>query len=361
MHRLLSLFTGLLLPFSTFANYDVERVAQGLSIPWAIEFVTEHQLIINEKDGKISLLDLNNGQAQRLYTINHIFNSGQGGLLDVASYKDSTGNTTLFFSYSKPTPEGATLAVAKADFINDQVQNFTELFVADATSDTSRHFGSRIEVVDGHLFVSVGDRGERDNGQDVTTHAATIIRLNLQGNAPIDNPFSNHSEALPEIWSYGHRNPQGLFYDEPSQTLWSIEHGPRGGDEINRIEKGANYGWARVSHGREYWGPLDVGEAKSLPGMVDPELVYVPSIAPSNIVLYRGNKYPELDGKLLAGALKLAHINVVEIKDNQLHEHARILESLNERIRDITISPTNEIFFSTDNGNIYRLISKQPE
>ncbi|WP_029858475.1 PQQ-dependent sugar dehydrogenase, partial [Vibrio parahaemolyticus] len=204
------------------------------------------------------------------------------------------------------------------------------------------------------IYFTIGDRGERDNGQNTQTHAGSILRLNLDGTVPTDNPFTS-SKAKPEIWSFGHRNPQGLFYDKETDQLWSIEHGPRGGDEINLIKKGANYGWARVSQGKEYWGPLDVGEAKSLPGMENPKLVYIPSIAPSNMVLYRGDKYSELDGKILVGALKLTHINVVGINDGKLTESQRLLEKLGERIRDITISPDGYIYFSTDSGKIFRL------
>ncbi|MGR5236891.1 PQQ-dependent sugar dehydrogenase [Vibrio alfacsensis] len=337
------------------AEYRANEVANGFQIPWGIEFLDDQRVIVNEKNGTVSLLDITTGKAKALFNVPDVNTSGQAGLLDVALAPDADKHKAqLFFTYSKHSNEGNTVALATAQLQNNNLVGWKDLFVADAITDTGRHYGSRIAFVDGKVYFSIGDRGERDNGQDTQTHAGAILRLNLDGSVPQDNPFES-TEAKPEIWSYGHRNPQGLFYDKATKQLWSIEHGPRGGDEINLIKKGANYGWAKVSHGKEYWGPLDVGEAKSLPGMEDPKLVYIPSIAPSNMVLYRGDKYPELNGKILAGALKLAHINVVSIKDGKLAESERLMESLGERIRDITTSPDGYIYFSTDSGKIFRL------
>ncbi|MGL6258842.1 PQQ-dependent sugar dehydrogenase [Vibrio sp. WXL210] len=350
----LTLLLSTLAATSSAQDYHAEKVIEGLSIPWAIEFVSPTEMVINEKNGTISLLNIETNQRQPLYSINDVYQSGQGGLLDIAHLSNPDGSHTLYFSYSKSTPDGVTLAVAQAELRGNQLEEFNDIFVANAYSNTSRHFGSRIEVAKQYLYITIGDRGERENGQDLQTHAGTIVRLNLDGTIPDGNPFVA-KPGLDEIWSYGHRNPQGLFYDHKEQQLWSIEHGPRGGDEINLIERGNNYGWPKASHGKEYWGPLDVGEAESLPGMEDPLLVYVPSIAPSNMILYRGEAYPDLDGKLLAGALKLAHINVVSITDTGLVESQRLLEDLGERIRDIAQSPGGEVYFSADSGTIYRL------
>ncbi len=321
------------------AEYRANEVANGFQIPWGIEFLDSQRVIVNEKSGTVSLLDITTGKPQKLFNVPNLNASGQAGLLDVALAPNADKqNPQLFFTYSKRTSNGNTVALATAQLQNNQLVGWKDLFVADAITDTGRHYGSRISFVDDKVYFSIGDRGERDNGQDTQTHAGSILRLNLDGSVPQDNPFKP-SQARPEIWSYGHRNPQGMFYDEATKQLWSIEHGPRGGDEINLIKKGANYGWAKVSHGKEYWGPLDVGEAKSLSGMEDPKLVYIPSIAPSNMILYRGDKYPELNGKILAGALKLAHINVVSIENGKLTESKRLMEDLGERVRDITISP----------------------
>ncbi|MDR9828636.1 PQQ-dependent sugar dehydrogenase [Vibrio sp. FNV 38] len=357
MIRLAILFLFYFCSLPAYTNtYRSELVLQDLGIPWSIEFISEKKLLINEKHGTVSLFDIDTGKRRELITFAEVDDSGQGGLLDVSHVKSQTGEIQLFFSYSKTTPEGANLVIATAELNDDKITGLRDLFVANAVSDSSRHFGSRLIVNDKYLFVTVGDRGERSNGQDINTHAGTILRLNFDGTAPEDNPFVGR-EGLDEIWTYGHRNPQGLFYDQESNVLWSIEHGPRGGDEINRIEKGKNYGWARVSQGKEYWGPLKVGEAESLIGMQDPELVYTPSIAPSNIILYRGSQYPNLDGKLIAGALKLTHLNVVEITPSGLKEYARLFDDDNHRIRDITLHPSGTIYFSTDSGKIHRLVT----
>ncbi|NGZ14124.1 PQQ-dependent sugar dehydrogenase [Vibrio aestuarianus] len=337
------------------AEYRAQEVANGFQIPWGIEFLDDQHAVVTEKNGTISLLDIASGKKEKLYRVSDVNTSGQGGLLDVAlSPNTDAQNPKLFFTYTKRTDKGNTVALATATLHNTALLGWKDLFVADAITDTGQHYGSRIAFVDDKVYFTIGDRGDRDNGQNIQTHAGAILRLNLDGSVPKDNPFQP-AQAKPEIWSYGHRNPQGLFYDKATKQLWSIEHGPRGGDEINLIKKGANYGWARVSHGKEYWGPLDVGEAESLPNMEDPKLVYIPSIAPSNMVLYRGEKYPELNGKILAGALKLAHINVVSIKNGKLTESNRLLKNLSERVRDITISPDGYIYFSTDSGKIFRL------
>jgi glucose/arabinose dehydrogenase len=339
-------------------EYRANEMANGFQIPWGIEFLDDQRVIVNEKNGTISLLDITSGKPQTLFKAPSVNSSGQAGLLDVALAPNTDKqNPQLFFTYSKQTSEGNTVALATAQLKSNQLVGWKDIFVADAITDTGRHYGSRIAFVDDKVYFSIGDRGERDNGQNTQNHAGNILRLNLDGSVPKGNPFKP-SEARPEIWTYGHRNPQGMFYDEATKQLWSIEHGPRGGDEINLIKKGANYGWAKASHGKEYWGPLDVGEAKSLPGMEDPKLVYTPSIAPSNMILYRGDKYPELDGKILAGALKLAHINVVSIKNGKLVESQRLMENLGERVRDITTSPDGYIYFSTDSGKIFRLEEK---
>lgn len=337
------------------AQYKLEKIASGYQIPWAMEFVDSAHAVVTEKNGHISLLDVTKGEKTSLHRVHNVVDSGQGGLLDVAVSPRS--RQQLYFTFSKKADTGTTVVLASAQLNSKTLTEWRELFVADAISTTGRHFGSRITFDDqNQLYFSIGDRGVREYGQDTSNHAATILRLTVDGKIPNDNPFIDDSEVKKEIWSFGHRNPQGLFFDGKTQQLWSVEHGPRGGDEINLIKAGKNYGWATVSHGKEYWGPVRVGEAESLPGIEAPSLVYTPSIAPSSLVLYRGERYPSLNGKLLIGALKLTHINVVSINNGQLEETERLFESLNERIRDIAISPDDYLYFTTDNGNIYRVL-----
>jgi glucose/arabinose dehydrogenase len=184
----------------------------------------------------------------------------------------------------------------------------------------------------------------------------SIVRLNLDGSVPDDNPFSTNKKARDEIWSYGHRNPQGLQFDNDKKVLWSIEHGPRGGDEINLIQKGKNYGWPVVSHGKEYWGPFDIGEGQTKQGIEPSVKVYIPSIAPGSLLLYSGDAFPQWRGNLFAGALKLQHLNRISISsDNQATNEERLLGDLNQRIRALAQSSQGWIYLSTDNGNIFRL------
>lgn len=351
-HRLLSLATLCVAAFSVQA-YDVTLVAEDLEVPWSIEFVDKNTALVSEKNGHIVELDLTTGRHTNLYQPDNVYDRGQGGLLDLAFHPQD--KTRLYLTYSQKSKNGAKTVLAGMRYQSKQINDFKDLLVTESETDSGRHFGSRIAFDEqNYLYFSVGDRGERDNGQDRTTHAGSLMRLNADGTLPDDNPFTdNQTERA--IWSYGHRNAQGLFFDKPSQSLWLIEHGPRGGDEINLIKKGANYGWPVTSHGKEYWGPLKVGEAEHKAGIESPRLVYIPSIAPSGLLLYRGENYPEFNGKLLTGALKLTHINLVAIKGNSLSEEGRLFEGLNERIRDIQVSPDDYIYFTTDSGKVYRI------
>ncbi|WP_425304460.1 PQQ-dependent sugar dehydrogenase [Vibrio furnissii] len=336
------------------AAWQAEKVMSGLLVPWGMSFVSNDQLLVTERNGDIVLVDLKTQTKTSLLQVASVAASGQGGLLDVALSPHDP--TVFYFTYSKQHDSGVDTTLAMASWDGKTVTAWRDVLITVSNSTTTRHFGSRIAFDATHLYFTIGDRGMRPNGQDRRTHAGSVLRLNLDGTTPDDNPFAGNPNAQAQIWSYGHRNPQGLYYDAPSQTLWEIEHGPRGGDEINLIRKGANYGWATTSYGKEYWGPVSVGDSEEADGIDSPRKVYIPSIAPSGLLLYRGQRYPQLNGKLLTGALKLTHINVITLDDNQSAiEETRLLESLNERIRDIRRSPDDWIYFSTDSGNIYRL------
>lgn len=350
------LFTAFLMMLSTHSlAYSVSLIAKLDDVPWGIAFIDKDEAVITEKSGNVRLLNVNSGDLDLLLNVSPLYSNGQGGLLDVA--KSPRSSSELFFTYTKAVQKSTETVLAKAQLNNGSLQNWQDVLVTDSGSSSSRHFGSRIAFDDNHhVYFSVGDRGDRDNGQNTLNLAAAIIRLNLDGTIPSDNPYIENDKVRNEIWSYGHRNPQGIYFDSSTQNLWAIEHGPRGGDEINLIQPETNYGWPVTSHGKEYWGPIAVGEGQEKEGIQSPALVYIPSIAPGSLILYRGERYPSLNGHLLAGALKLQHINVISIDaNNSLTEASRILESLNERVRDITVSPDDYIYFSTDSGHIYRL------
>ena len=263
----------------------------------------------------------------------------------------------IYFTYSKELQGKGVTTLARARLNGKRLVAFQDMLITRSASTTGRHFGSRITFDGtGHLFFSVGDRGVRPNGQDLSTHAGSILRLTLDGSVPENNPFVQQRNALPEIWSYGHRNPQGIFYDRKQRRLWSIEHGPRGGDEINLILPGRNYGWPVISYGKEYWGPVQVGEGTEKEGMEQPVKFYVPSIAPGSLIVYSGKAFPAWKGNLFAGALKLTHLNRVEIDSSgRAVAEERLLEGLGERIRALVESPQGWLYFSTDSGRIFRL------
>lgn len=347
---------NLMVPMATYANnWSAEVVTQGLNIPWGMTYMGKDQVMVSEKSGQIGVLDLSTNEYKHIGEQKSANVYGQGGLLDVA--KSPFEPDRYYFTYSKQSGSNIDTTLASAAYKNGSLGDWQELLVTQSGSDGGRHFGSRITFDDQYLYFSVGDRGERSNGQNLKTHSGSILRVMPDGSPAPTNPFTNQADAQPEIWSFGHRNPQGLHYDAASQKLWSIEHGPRGGDEINLIEKGNNYGWPMTSHGKEYWGPISVGEGQEKEGITSPSKVYIPSIAPGSLVLYRGEKHPELKGKLLAGALKLAHLNVLTIEGDRIVAEERILEDLGERIRDIEPLPNGDILFSTDSGKIFRLMS----
>lgn len=355
-HRVLC--AALLLPMQSLAaNWTAEEVVSGLNVPWGLSAIDADSIMLTERNGQVSVLNLKTKTVKPLLQVERVAAYGQGGLLDVAH--SPFVHNQFYFTYSQQVDDAIETTLAVATYDGKTLNDWQDLLVTYSGSDTGRHFGSRITFDAKFVYFSVGDRGERKNGQDRATHAGSILRLNPDGSVPDDNPFVGNAKIEPQIWSYGHRNPQGLYFDPQTNSLWSIEHGPRGGDEINLITKGANYGWPVTSHGKEYWGPVSVGEAQEKEGIVSPRKVYIPSIAPGSLVLYRGERYPSLDGKLLAGALKLTHINVLSLdKYNNIVKEERILESLGERIRDIEVLPNGEIIYSTDSGKIYRLVEQ---
>jgi len=338
-------------------NFKLELLAQGLGVPWAMAFLNDRELIFTERQGNIRILDLESLEITTLRGVVEVDAEGQGGMLDVATGPDYTTRDWLYFTYSKSTVSGAVTTLARARRTGNQLSDWQELLVTNSATSGYRHFGSRIAFdQQGHVFFGVGDRGERDSAQDLSSHAGTIMRLRLDGSIPDNNPFLSQNNALPEIWSYGHRNPQGLLYDNNTGNLWSIEHGPRGGDEINLVVKGANYGWPVISYGKEYWGPVSIGEGTEKPGMQQPVKVYIPSIAPGSLLLYSATAFPQWQGNLFSGALKLRHLNRVSVSmDNKAIAEERLLGDLNERIRALAQSPEGWIYFSTDSGKIIRM------
>jgi glucose/arabinose dehydrogenase len=335
----------------------LEEIASGLGITWGMTFIESDRLLLTQRSGQVYLLDLDSLDLRRIDGAPAVATQGQGGLLDVAAGPNYANEGWIYFTYTKAVDGGGATTLARARLRDNRLVDWQELLVSDSATGTGRHFGSRIAFDEqGHVFFGIGDRGERDPAQDLGNHIGAIIRLNLDGSVPADNPFVGEPGARPEIWSYGHRNPQGLLYDRETRRLWSIEHGPRGGDEINLVEPGLNYGWPVISYGKEYWAPLQVGEGTHKAGMEQPVKQYTPSIAPGSLLIYRGDAFPEWRGNLFAGALKLTHLNrVVLSPDGKAIDEERLFGSLGERIRALAQDQRGWLYLSTDSGRILRL------
>lgn len=349
-------------------SYQVDEIKNGLKLPWALEFIDQDTLIFSERAGRIGLFSRAENKTRYLSGVPEVHFAGQGGLLDIKPSPEFKKEPWVYVTYSaypqrsnRRDPDGAVTVLGRflltgEGFGQYRISQWQILTETKSASSTGRHFGSRIAFgPNSALYFSVGDRGERSNGQNLKSHAGSILRVTLTGKPSRHNPFYGQSVSQPEIWSYGHRNPQGLAYDSFRERLWAIEHGPRGGDELNIIEPGNNYGWPVVSQGKEYWGPISVGVEQKA-GMVDPVKVYIPSIAPSSLMVYSGEAFPEWQGDLFAGALVKQHLNHIHLsEEGAIIGETRMLTSLNERIRDVTQSPEGWIYFATDSGKLYQI------
>jgi len=336
-------------------TFLVEEVTDGLSIPWGLAFISNTQLLITERAGSIKLLDMQNKTLTPIQGAPAVMAQGQGGLLDVAVPPDFKTGDWIYFTFVRNKGGEGVTVLARAKLTANKLVQWQDLLETQSATGTGRHFGSRIVFDEnGYVYFGVGDRGERPMSQDLSNHAGSVMRLYRDGRVPQDNPFNKRADVPPEIWSYGHRNPQGMAYDYANKRLWLIEHGPRGGDEINRVLPGRNYGWPVISYGKEYWGPLAVGEGTHREGMEQPIKQYTPSIAPSSLLLYSGNSFPAWRGNLFSGALKLTHLNRVTLsEDGKAIGEERLLDELDERIRALAQGPQGWLYFSTDSGKIY--------
>lgn len=332
----------------------VERMLAGLDVPWAIAFLPEGGYLVTERDGV--LLFVQDGRARPVAGLPPVEPVGQGGLLDVMIPRDFATSRAVFLTYSRGQPAGGAgtaLAVGRLSADGRALEDVRTIFEAAPGGRGGRHFGSRVvEGADGTLFVTLGERGDRPSAQDRTNHNGSIVRINRDGSVPRDNPFVGQAGLQPEIWSYGHRNPQGAALDLQG-NLWAVEHGARGGDEVNRIRKGANYGWPVIAYGRHYSG-AKIGEGSAKPGMEQPEHYWDPSIAPSGMMIYSGKLWPDWRGDIFVGSLKFDYISRLE--GAPLHEAEQIRGAATERARDVVEAPDGTIWFvSEGRGAVFRL------
>lgn len=337
------------------ADLKMQSMIDGLDAPWGLAHLPDSSVLVTEKDGR--LLIWQDDRLQEVKGAPKVVDRGQGGLLDVTLPRDFSTSRQIFLSYAKAQSGGAGTALAVARLSDDatRLENLRDIFVSAEGFSGGRHFGSRVvEARDGTLFLTIGDRGERPSAQDRSNHNGTIVRINRDGTVPADNPFVGQNGIRSEIWSYGHRNPQGAGLDAEG-TLWTAEHGARGGDEINRIAKGANFGWPVISYGKHYSGGR-IGEGFAKEGMEQPAHYWDPSIAPSGLIVYQGDMFPDWRGDLLVGSLKFDYIARLDVSGARAEEVAQIKSDATERVRDIAEAPDGSVWFiSVGNGAIYRL------
>ncbi|MDC8802250.1 PQQ-dependent sugar dehydrogenase [Halomonas pacifica] len=340
-------------------DFRLVRLADGLNHPWSLALLPDGRLLVSERGGRLWLLE---GDTRRaLDGLPAVSARGQGGLLDLALPPDFGGgdgdNDWLYFTYSRPGPGGSATALARARLGDAGLTELATLFVQDRYSDPGRHYGGRLAFLpDGSLAMSIGDRGrDPSRAQDGGDHAGGVLRLSQEGGVPADNPFVDDPAVLDELYSLGNRNIQGLTVDGEGR-LWASEHGPRGGDELNRIEAGANYGWPEVSRGRDYVTFLPIGD-DSRPGMRDPVHVFEGRFAPSGLAWVSGDAFPGWQGSLLAGGLRSERLVRLVVDGDRVVEREIVLEGEIGRIRDVRTGPDGRIYLLSDasDGGLYRL------
>jgi glucose/arabinose dehydrogenase len=345
---------------SSAGQLDVQTVASGLANPWALAFLPDGRMLVTERPGRMRVVTPEGQLSPPLKGVPEVWASGQGGLLDVVTDKAYAQNKTIYFCYAERSGSGGRTAVARAK-LNDgggRLDDVKVIFRQEGPLSSGNHYGCRIaQASDGNLFVTLGDHfGPRDEAQNLGNHLGKLIRITPDGAAPPDNPFVGRDGAKPEIWSYGHRNQQGLAIDPASGDLWEAEHGPRGGDEVNIVGKGKNYGWPVIGYGVDYSG-AKIHERAAKDGMEQPIKYWVPSISPSGLTFYTGKLFPKWSGSLFAGALSGKMLVRLQLNGHAVTSEERLLPNLNERIRDVRQGPDGALWLLTDSsaGRILRV------
>lgn len=344
-----------LLPLPAMAQMDlnIETVTSDLSFPWSVAFLPDGGYLVTERDGVLKYVTESGGQSVVPGTP-EVFAQGQGGLLDVVLAPDFATTREVYLSFSEGSPEGAGTSVFRARLMPEGagfvLADGETVFSGNNRGFGGRHFGSRLAFAgDGTLFVTTGDRGDGPRSQDPSDHSGAVLRLNRDGSAPSDNPFVGQAGHLPELWSIGHRNPQSAAIHPQTGALWTVEHGARGGDEVNRPEAGKNYGWPVISYGRHYSGGK-IGEGTAKAGMEQPLYYWDPSIAPSGMAFVTSPQFPDWNGSLLVGALRGQHLARLTLDGTTVTGEERLLTDLGERIRDVRQGPDGAIYVLTTSG-----------
>ena len=334
------------------ARFRVVTVVDGLEHPWGLAFLPDGRMLVTERPGRLRIVENGRLNPQAVGGLPPIAAQGQGGLLDVAVHPDFQRNRWIYFSYSARGQGGLGTEVARGRLTGYRLEEVQVLFRALPKSHGGRHFGSRLLFgPGGYLYITLGDRGTRKRAQDLADHAGSIIRLYDDGRVPADNPFVNRTGTRPEIFTYGNRNVQGIALAPGTGRIWAHEHGPQGGDEVNIVRGGTNYGWPVITYGRNYVTGTRIGEGTSKAEMAQPVLYWTPSIAPSGMTFYAGDRFPNWKGNLFVGALKFRLLVRLEVRDDRIVREERLLEGELGRIRDVRSGPDGYLYLLTDESN----------
>ncbi len=339
-------------PQAVTGPFRVETVARGLEHPWALAFLPDRRILVTERPGRLRIVDTAGKLSAPLTGVPKVWANGQGGLLDVAVDPKFAENRLIYLSFSEPGDGGAGTAVARGRLGERGLENVQVIYRQQPKTGHGNHFGSRIvPAPDGKLFVTQGDRqDQRPKVQDLSTTIGKIVRINPDGSIPQDNPFVGKEGARPEIWSYGHRNIQGAALHPETGQLWTVEHGARGGDELNHPEAGKNYGWPVITYGVEYAGGR-IGEGTARAGMEQPVYYWDPVIAPSGLMFYTGDAFPQWKGNVLIGSMQPGGLVRLVHQDGKVVKEERFRGELGTRIRDVQQGPDGLVYLLTDEGD----------
>ena len=363
-------FVGILLLFNSCAdsnsawnfqseevNFKLEKVADSVRVPFGMSFLPNGKMLVTNRFAcQILLLDIDSGEKRVLKGIPESYCKGDGGALDILPHPDYNQNGWIYFSHAIGDSINSTLAIERAKLNGDSLVNTERIFTAYPFYNRATHYGSRMVIRDGYLFFTMGDRYDlKDSAQTLNNHLGKVMRIFDDGRIPKDNPFVEMKLAKPEIWSLGHRNPQGLTLQPKTNDIWLHEHGPKGGDEVNLIKPGLNYGWPVICHGVDY-DDTPIGEGIThKEGMEQPVHFYTPSIAPSGMTFYTGNKFKAWNGNLFIGAMALTHLNRLVIEKGKVIYEERLLEDFGKRIRVVKQGPDGFLYIGVDGGMILRI------
>ncbi|PSR52178.1 sugar dehydrogenase [Adhaeribacter arboris] len=327
--------------------FTVDKLYEGFTNPWGMAWLPDGRLLVTERAGQILVFKNNKFTGEKLTGVPEVFAEGQGGLLDIKLHPDYQKNKWIYISYSKPVEGGATTAIMRFKLQGNQLVEKKDLFLAKPYLKADFHFGSRIVFdKDKFLYFSSGERGTQPKVQELDNDHGKIHRLYDDGRVPQDNPFVNQKGAHPSIWTYGHRNPQGMVYDAENNRIWAVEHGPKGGDELNLIQKGKNYGWPKTSYGINYDGTI-LTEFKEMAGVENPVRYWVPSIGPCGMTMVTSNQYPDWKGNLLVGALAFRYIARVQLEGTKYVKEQRLVQDIG-RVRAVAEGPDGFIYALTE-------------